>query len=111
MATKEIVTKTAEALKTNGVEAITVETGAEALEKIKELIPKGASVMNGASKTLEQIGYIEYLQSEKHKWNNLHKAIIAEKDRAKQTALRKQASLSDYYLGSVHALAENGEFV
>lgn len=37
--------------------------------------------------------------------------IVAETDRAKQALLRKQALLSDYYLGSIHALAQNGEFV
>lgn len=33
-----------------------VENGTEALEKIKALVPARASVMNGASVTLEQIG-------------------------------------------------------
>ncbi|MBI3495401.1 LUD domain-containing protein, partial [Candidatus Berkelbacteria bacterium] len=42
---------------------------------------------------------------------NLHEEILKEKDPAKQAALRKQAVLSDYYLGSVHAIAETGEFV
>ena len=111
LASKESINKTIAALNANGVEAFVVETGAEALNKIAELIPKGASVMNGASRTLEQIGFIEYLKSGQHEWNNLHEVIIAEKDKGKQMLLRKQATLSDYYLGSVHALAENGEFV
>ena len=67
--------------------------------------------MNGSSVTLEQIGFVSFLQSGEHGWNNLHEAILAEKDPAKQSALRKQAVLSDYYLGSVHALAQTGEFV
>ncbi len=46
-----------------------------------------------------------------HGWNNLKEGILAEKDSEKQRALRKQALLSDYYLGSVHGLAETGEFV
>ena len=111
LATKEVVSKTIASLNANGVETIVVEKGSDALEKIKELIPKDASVMNGASKTLDQIGFVEYLKSGKHEWNNLHEAIVAEKDRGKQMILRKQAALSDYYLGSVHALSENGEFV
>ncbi|MEK7082237.1 MAG: lactate utilization protein, partial [Patescibacteria group bacterium] len=84
---------------------------AEALEKIKELIPKGASVMNGSSRTLEEIGFIEYLESGNHGWDNLHEKILAEQDPTKQALLRKQAVLSDYYLGSAHAVAETGEFV
>jgi len=111
LATKEVVDKTARALNLKNIETIVLKNRAEALDKIKELIPQGVSVMNGASKTLEQIGFIEYLKSGRHGWNNLHEAILAEKDPAKQTVLRKQAVLSDYYLGSVHALIENGEFV
>ncbi len=67
--------------------------------------------MNGSSVTLEQIGFVEYLKSGNHGWNNLHAAIVAEKDPVKQKELRKQAINSDYYLGSVHALTETGEFV
>jgi L-lactate utilization protein LutC len=105
------VEKTIEALKTKNVTAVSVKTGAEALEKIKSLIPKGVSINSGASKTLEQIGYIEYLKSGSHGWNNLKEAIVAEKDMAKQGLLRKQATLSDFYLGSVHAITETGEMI
>ncbi|MES2315834.1 MAG: lactate utilization protein [Patescibacteria group bacterium] len=111
LATKESVEKTIKALAERNVEGILVATGAEALAKIKELIPAGASVMNGASVTLEQIGFVDYLKEGKHGWNNLHQAIVLEQDKAKQSLLRKQALLSDYYLGSVHGLAETGEFV
>ncbi len=111
LAQKETIEKVIKSLKERSVESILVNNKEEALEKIKEFIPKGASVMNGASKTLEQIGFIDYLKSGNHDWNNLHKGIVAEKDQAKQMILRKQAILSDYYLGSVHALAETGQFI
>ncbi len=88
-----------------------VATRADALSKIKELIPAGASVQNGASRTLEEIGYIDYLKAGGHGWNNLHEAIVAETDPVKQGYLRKQATLSDFYLGSVHAITEEGELV
>ena len=111
LASSESIKKTEEALTAKGYDAVTVDNGAAALEKIKSLIPKDASVMNGSSVTLEKIGFIDYLKADKHGWNNLHAGIVAEKDPAKQASLRKQASLSEYYLGSVHAMAENGEFV
>ncbi|MCX6753588.1 MAG: lactate utilization protein [Candidatus Nomurabacteria bacterium] len=109
--TKEVTTMVIEALAKKNVQAFTVESGKDALEKIKELIPTGASVMNGASVTLEQIGFVDYLKSGEHGWNNLHEGILAEKDPAIQASLRKQAVLSDYYLGSVHALTETGEYL
>jgi len=111
LATQETVEKVVAALGERGVEAIVVKNRKDALDKIKELIPAGASIMNGASVTLEQIGFVDYLKAGEHGWNNLHEAIVKEKDPARASQLRKEALLSDYYLGSVHALAETGEFI
>ena len=105
------IEKTTQSLHEHNFEPLTVETRAEAMAKIQELIPAGVSVMNGASVTLEQIGFIDLLKSGKHGWNDLHAGILAEKDPEKQAVLRKQSVISDYYLGSVHALTETGELV
>ncbi len=107
----ESINKTVEGLKSRNIEAEIVHDGRAALARIKELIPTNASVMNGSSRTLEQIGFVEYLKSGTHPWNNLHEAILNETDPVKKSQLRKQAALSDYYLGSVHAITESGEMV
>jgi len=109
LASKESVDKSVAALKTNNFEPEVVATGADALARIKELIPAGVSVMNGASKTLENIGFVEYLKDGAHGWQNLHADILGESDPAEQAKLRKQATLSDFYVGSVHAATEEGE--
>lgn len=111
LASEEVVTKIVPALAERGVTAEIFEDGAAVLTRIKELIPSGVSVMNGASVTLEQIGYIDYLKSDAHSWVNPKVAILKEKDPDKQTGLRKQSVISDWYVGSVHALAETGEFI
>lgn len=111
LASMETVQKTINALGEHGINAIVVNNHTEALEKVKSLIPKGASVMNGSSRTLEEIGFVDYLKSENHGWKNLHEEILAEKDPAKQAILRRQTVLADYYLGSVHAVAETGQLV
>lgn len=111
LASKEVIDLIIKALAERNIEAVVVDSAAEALAKIKELIPSGVSVMNGASVTLEQIGFVEYLKSGEHGWNNLHAGIAAEQDKAKQMELRRQAVSADYYLGSVHALSQTGEFV
>src|SRR3990167_7298171 len=111
LASKEIIDRTVLALTARHVEAVVVKNGAEALEKIKSFIPQGASVMNGASVTLEQIGFVDYLKSGAHGWNNLHEAVLKEEDKEKRDNLRKHAVVSDYYIGSVHALTEDGEFI
>lgn len=98
-------------LSNRNFEGVFVPDKHTALEKIKELIPRGASVMNGSSVTLEEIRYIDYLKSGEHGWNDLQAVIAAEPDTAKRKLLRKQAILADYYLGSVHALVETGEMI
>lgn len=111
LASTASVEKAVQHLKENNFDVITVTTGAEALQEIKNRIPKGASVMNGASTTLNQIGFVEYLKSGTHGWNNLHANILTEKDEAKQAELRKYSVVSDYYLGSAHAVTEDGKIV
>ena len=111
LASKDTILKTSAALKENNVEAITVDTGKEALEKVKELIPQGATVNNGASTTLQEIGMVDYLKDKNNGWTNMHAAVLAETDPAKQAELRQRSSFADYYLGSVHAMTESGEMV
>lgn len=111
LASKETIDKTIAALKARNVEALFVETKEEAFEKVKELIPLGASVHNGSSRTLEEIGMIEYLKGTEHGWNNLHSAVVAETDPERQVELRQKALHADFYLGSLHALSETGEIV
>lgn len=111
LASQASIEKTAASLKEHNINSLIVDSGKEAHEKVLALIPRGVSVMNGSSRTLEQIGFIEYLKSGDHGWNNQHETILTEKDPAKQAKLRKQALLADYYLGSAHAVTEEGEFI
>jgi LUD domain len=109
--TPERIHRTIEALQTRGVKGFLVETKEEALNQIQSMIPAGASVMTGASVTLQQIGFEALLIEGKHAWRNIKGEILAEKDPTKQTVLRKQGTLADYFLGSVHAITENGEIL
>ena len=109
--TPDVIEKTAEAIRARNVEVIIVENRAEALAKIKELIPPGSSINNGSSTTLNEIGYMDYLKEGAHPWNNLHAAVVLEKDPVKQAELRNASLFADYYLGSVHAIANTGEFI
>lgn len=111
LATRAVTDQAIDALKQRGIQAMVVSDRAAALEQVKALIPAGSSVMNGSSRTLEQIGFVDYLKSGSHGWQNLHADILAEPNPAKQAQLRKEAVLSDYYLGSVHAVAATGQLV
>lgn len=111
LASQNSIQKTKDSLEQKGYEVSVVKQRTEALERIKQIIPENATVMNGSSVTLEQIGYKDFLESGDHKWIDLHTKINAEDDKEKRHDLRRQAVLSDYYLGSVHALVEDGVFI
>jgi len=104
IASQEQVDAAVASLGNNNFKPQVVANRADAFELIKQLIPAGASVMNGSSVTLQEIGFIDYLKSGTHGWRNLHAEIVTETDPEKQAALRKQSVLADYYLGSVHAV-------
>jgi L-lactate utilization protein LutC len=111
VASQERIQSTVDALKARGIQAEIAQNRTEALARIKALIPAGASVSTGASLTLKEIGFEDYLSSGQHPWKNLKGEYLAEKDPARQTLLRRQSVLADYFLGSAHAVAQTGEVV
>lgn len=106
-----VIEKTIASLTARNVTVHLVQNASEALEAVKSLIPHGAEVMTGSSTTLEQIGFVDLLKSDQHPWRNLKDAIVAEADPVTQTQLRKASVSADYFLGSVHALTEEGQAV
>lgn len=108
---QEIIEQTLSALVPRNIIGHFVQNKEAALAKVKELLPEGAEVMTGSSKTLEQIGFIDLLKTGQHPWHNLKDAIVSEKDPVKQGELRKQSVLAKYFLGSVHALTQDGRAI
>jgi hypothetical protein len=108
---EEIVRKTIEALKGRGVTVEFLQNRAEALKRLKELIPPAAELSTGASTTLEEIGFTDLLKSGNHPWNNIKAKIVAEKDPIKQTELRIKSVTVEYFLGSIHAVTQSGEII
>jgi len=111
LASSESIQKATASLTEHGFDVMTVNTKEEALEKVKSVIPPGASVTTGSSRTLEEIGVIDYLKAGHHGWSNLKAAIVNEKDPAKQDELRKQSVHADFFLVSAHAVTETGQLI
>jgi L-lactate utilization protein LutC len=108
LASEEAINKTAAALIAKKYNVAVVADRAEALAKLKEMIPAGADVMTGGSVTLDEIGFTDLLKSGASGLVNWKEKIFAEADKAKQMELRKQSSSASYYLASAHALSEDG---
>ncbi len=111
LASKSATKNVMDAVKKRGITPEFVDTGEDALRRLQALIPQGAEVMTGSSTTLNQIGFTDFLKSGKHPWKNWKDVILSEKDGSKQMELRRKSVLSEYFLGSVHAIAETGEMV
>jgi len=107
----ETIAETVENLQANGFEVVVAESAAEALETLQSHIPEGASVMNGHSTTLEEIGFIEYLTEGDHEWESLPDEIWSIDDDAERQAARRQSQTADYFLGGINAVAQTGELV
>lgn len=107
----EVISKLAETLNTNNIEAFVVENKAEAFEKLKSLIPENAEVNTGSSTTLKEIGFIEHLKHESSTYNYIGEAIRKENDDSKRKELRRRSIAVEYFVSSVNALTEDGKLV
>src|SRR5438093_13590280 len=99
-----------DALRQRNIETEYYETGAEVLARLKELVPLGTEVQTGSSTTLDQIGFTGWL-NELHAEGKL-RYFRAETqntdDAAARNENRRQATLAEYFIGSVNALTEDG---
>ncbi|WP_435098696.1 lactate utilization protein [Halarchaeum sp. P4] len=101
-----------ESLEASGFEVEVVADAEEALAFVQETIPEGASVMNGHSTTLEEIGFMEYLNEGDHDWENLYGEVFSIDDDEARAKARREAQTADYFLGSVNAIGrEDGTLV
>ena len=107
----DAVEETVTNLEANGFEVVVVDTAAEALETIQSQIRAEASVMNGNSTTLEEIGFAEYLSDGDHNWASLPDEIWSIDDDAERQAARRDSQTADYFLGSVNGISQTGELV
>lgn len=110
IASDESIKKTVEALKVNGINAVVVDTKDEAKAKVMELIPKKSEVMTMTSKTLEETG-IDALLNISGEYDGVKPRLYA-LDRATQgKQMQQMGAASDYAVGSVHAVTEDGKVV
>ena len=104
------IARVAEVLVSHNIEAIVVETGAEARDLVLAMIPEGSEVHSGKSKTLEDIGlYAELAESGRY---DAIRPRMLEMDRATQgREIRKLVGTPDFMVGSVAAVTEDGTLV
>ena len=108
--TSEMLERVASVLRSHKIDVTIVDTADEARDAVLALVPEGAQVHSGKSKTVEEIGlYAELMES--GRYDALRPKLLA-MDRATQgTEMRKLVSAPDFMVGSVAALTEDGALV
>ena len=102
------IARTVEALRARNIHVIVTNTGEEAHHALIQLLPEGAEICDSTSETLDAIGFTAFVRGNP-RFTNLHDGYAVEPDLAKRNDLRRRASIADYVIGSVQAIAETGE--
>lgn len=95
------------ALNSRNMEAYYVETKEEAVKKALELIPKGSSINMGGATSVKECGLYDAISNGEYEFYDRDKVKTPEE---KEEIARKAFS-SDYFLGSVNAMSEDGVFI
>ena len=105
----EVVARLRNELQRRGIDLMYCADGAAALEYLLSRIPAGATVMNGGSTTLEQIGFLAALADGPHEW--LRPRVNAENDHDERIRVRRRATTADYFVGGINAITASGEIL
>ncbi len=102
------INNAAAALNKNNIATFIVGTGEEARQKLLELLPQGAEVMNMTSATLDAIGAAKEIM-ESGKYNSVRKQLLSMDRKTQGREMQKLGAAPDWAVGSVHAVTEDGK--
>lgn len=100
---QNMLLRTKSALEKNNMQAFIVQSAAEVVPLLQQLIPAGASVSNGGSISLAQTGAIQLLR------NGAYQYLDRDAPGADRNVVHRQAFGADVYLASANAITQNGE--
>lgn len=106
----DVVERVADALRSHNIEAIVLDTADEARAAVLALIPEGAEVHSGKSKTLEDTGLFHELM-ESGRYDAIRPRLFGMDRKTQAREMRKLSMVPDYMLGSVNAVTEAGVLV
>jgi hypothetical protein len=100
----------AETLTGNGITTSVVDSGEQARDAVRSILPIGAEVFNNTSRTLEAIGVAEDIER-----SGLYQPLrprLYRMDREMQgREMRQMGAAPDFVVGSAHAVTEEGSLL
>lgn len=109
-ATKERLERASAALAANNFAAEILDDVTAARERVRDLIPEGASVFTGASETL-QISGIDADLNTSGRYDAVKSRTLTMDRELERRTLWQLISVPDFIVGSVHAVTETGSLV
>jgi L-lactate utilization protein LutC len=110
LADDKTVEETVASLRANSIEAVVVETGNQAKEKVLSMIPKKAEVMTMSSQTLEQTGIDEAI-NKSSEYDAVKPKLWAMDRNTQARQMAKLGAAPDWVIGSVQAITKDGKIV
>jgi len=109
LANKETIERTMKSLEANGMKSYFVKNKKEAKEKILELLPEKAEVMDMSSETLREIGIPEIVNS--NKYNSVKEKLKSMKRETHGREMQRIGTAPEFAIGSVQAVTEDGKLM
>ena len=110
LASDQQIADVASALERNGIVSIVVDSGEQARDAVRAILPIGAEVFNNTSRTLEAIGVAEDIER-----SGLYQPLrprLYRMDREMQAReMRQLAAAPDFVVGSAHAVTSDGSIL
>jgi acyl-CoA hydrolase len=100
----------ADRIRERNIKVMIVNNGEEARQTVLELLPKGADVHSGKSKTLQDSGIFDAI-IDPNQYNALRHQLLKMDRKTQGKEMRKLIATPDYMLGSVNAITEDGLLV
>jgi hypothetical protein len=110
MPSDEQIATVAAALEGNGITCTVVDSGAEAREAVRSLLPVGAEVYNNTSRTLEVVGVAEDIERS-GEYQPLRPRLYQMDRQMQGREMRQLSNSPDWVVGSVHAVTEEGSLL
>lgn len=110
LADDRIISATIRALKNNNIEAMAVENANDAKEKVLEMLPEGAEVMNMSSITLETLG-LDKAINESGKYDAVKPKLFKMDRQTQSVEMQKLGSAPLWTVGSVQAVTQTGQII
>ena len=108
LASEEQITTAVAALITNGMAAEAVESGAEARQRVLDLLPEGTEVFTSMSRTLDTLGLSAAI-NDSSRYHPLRPQLKALDRQTQEREWRRVQASPEYVVGSVHAVTEQGQ--